>query len=227
MALVGNLKDLKLANIIQINCIERNVAKVTVRGNDARGAIYFTSGAMVHAEFGPLRGEKAVYEMLALNDGEFKVEAGLTSPMQSISQPWNSVVLEGLRILDEKKEANSPVPRQLFTVISDLKHVKNVFVLNYNGQIVEGKLSAELHPLSLTFLWYKLKKMLNLFYTDVFQYLTIRKPDGYYFIFELRPNLVIVETDLKVIVPEFSIIVKKMIKQIKAAKSNHASKVGR
>ncbi|RMI02425.1 MAG: DUF4388 domain-containing protein [Calditrichaeota bacterium] len=218
MALVGNLKDLKLANIIQINCIERNVAKVTVHSPEQDGAIYFSNGAIVHAEFGPYVGERAVHEMLGLGEGEFKVEAGVQAPMQTITQPWNSVVLEGLRLLDERKVNSAPIPRQLFALLSGLKNVQNVFVLNYNGQVVEGKTRNEVHPLYLTFVWYKLKKMLNLFYSDFFQYIVLRKSDGYFFIFEFKPNLIVVETNLRVITPEFTGMVKKVLKQVNAAR---------
>lgn len=218
MALVGSLKDLKLANIIQINCIERNVAKVSVSSADSKGALFFTNGSIIHAEFGPYVGERAVHEMLALNDGEFKVEAGLESSSRTVTQPWNSIVLEGLRLIDERKAASAPIPRQLFSLISGLKHVRNVFVLSNNGNLVEGKLKGQTHPLSLTFVWYKVKKMLNLFYSDMFQYIMLRKPDGYFFIFEFRPNLIVVETDIRVIAPEFIILVKKLLKQINSSK---------
>jgi hypothetical protein len=218
MALVGSLKDLKLANIIQINCIERNVAKVSVSSSDTRGSIYFTNGAIVHAEYGPYVGERAVHEMLALNDGEFKVEAGLESPTRTITHPWNSVVLEGLRLIDERKAASAPIPKQLFSMVSGLKHVRNVFVLNNSGQLVEGKIKGRIHPLSLTFICYKVKKILNLFYSDVFQYVMLRKEDGYFFVFEFRPNLIVVETDLRVIVSEFIFMVKKLLKQINSSK---------
>lgn len=218
MALVGSLKDLKLANIIQINCIERNVAKVSVSSSDTGGSIYFTNGAIVHAEYGPYVGERAVHEMLALNDGEFKVEAGLESPTRTITHPWNSIVLEGLRLIDERKAASAPIPKQLFSMVSGLKHVRNVFVLNNSGQLVEGKIKGRIHPLSLTFICYKVKKILNLFYSDVFQYVMLRKEDGYFFVFEFRPNLIVVETDLRVIVSEFIFMVKKLLKQINSSK---------
>jgi len=218
MALVGNLKDLKLANIIQINCIERNVAKVSVSGADLKGAIFFINGSIIHAEYGPYVGENAVHEMLALNDGEFKVEAGVEARSRTVTQPWNSIVLEGLRLIDEKKAANAPIPKQLFSLISGLKHVRNVFVLNNSGQLVEGTIKGQTHPLSLTFIWYKIKKMLNLLYSDTFQYVMLRKHDGYFLIFEFRPNLIVVETDIRVIAPDFALLVKKLLKQINSSK---------
>ncbi|OPX35193.1 hypothetical protein B1H10_01810 [candidate division KSB1 bacterium 4484_188] len=214
MVLVGNLKDLRLANIIQINCIEQNVAKVTVTSLDRSGYLYFANGQIVHAEFNPYIGERAVQEMLSLSDGQFKVEAGVKAPANTITRPWNSVVLEGLRLIDEKNQQLAPLPKQLFTYIAGQKGVKNVYVIDYNGRIIEGKISENVNPLTLTFIWYKLKKMVTLFYTDFFEYTVLRWQDGYLFIFEVRPNLIIIETDLFVIVPEFTNRVKKILKRI-------------
>jgi len=214
MALVGNLKDLKLTNIIQINCIERNVSRVSVKSADRTGYIYFSRGEIVHAEFGPFIGERAVHEMLALTEGDFKVEAGIHAPTQSIYKPWNSIVLEGLRLIDERKILTTPLPKQLFGLLSDLNNVKNIFVLDYDGTVLEGRTNEAHHPLYLTFVWYKVKKLLNLFYSDLFQYIVLRKPEGFCFIFEYRPNLIVLETDARVVPHEFTLNVKKILKQL-------------
>jgi len=215
MALVGNLKDLKLVNIIQINCIERNTAKLSVLSTNKEGVIFFRNGSIVHAEYDPYVGVRAVHEMLSINEGQFKVEAGLESPTQTINQPWNSVVLEGLRLVDEKKNLNTPIPKQLFANLSNIKSVENVFVLDFNGAVIEGKIQNNGFSYYLTLLWYKQKKVLNNFYADSFQYIQIRQKDGYLFIFENSPNLIIIKTNLKVLIAEFKITVNKILKQIK------------
>jgi hypothetical protein len=214
MVLVGNLKDLRLANIIQINCIERNVAKVTVTSLDKQGFIYFSDGHIVHAEFDPYIGERAVQEMLSLTDGQFKVEAGVQAPANTISRPWNSVVLEGLRLIDEKNSKVSPIPKQLISFISGQRGIKNVYVLDYNGKLIEGKLNSKIHPVAITFIWYKLKKILTLFYNDFFHYSYLRNSQGYLFIFEVRPNLVVIETELGIVVSDFVSQIKKIFKRI-------------
>jgi len=214
MVLVGNLKDLRLVNIIQINCIERNAAKVTVSSLDRNGFIYFSDGQIVHAEFNPYIGERAVQEMLALTDGQFKVEAGVTAPAHTISRPWNSVVLEALRIIDEKNLQLTPIPKQIFTIISGQKGVKNVYVLDYDGNLIEGKQSDVNDPAAVSFIWYKMKKILTLFYTDYFQYTYLRNDKGYLFLFEVRPNIIVIETDLFIIVHDFVNQIKKILKQI-------------
>ncbi|NIU02439.1 MAG: DUF4388 domain-containing protein, partial [Nitrosopumilaceae archaeon] len=214
MALVGNLKDLKLVNIIQINCIERNKAKLFIRSADKVGAIFFNDGSIVHAEFDPYVGVRAVHEMLSLNEGQFKVELGIESPTQTINQPWNSVVLEGLRLVDEQESLSTPIPKQLFANLSNIKNVENVFVLDFNGKVIEGKAQDSGFPLYITFLWYKQKKILNHFYSDEFQFVQLRQKDGYIFIFENRPNLIVIKTNLKVIIPEFKVTVRKILKQL-------------
>lgn len=215
MALVGNLKDLRLVNIIQINCIERNLAKLTIRNGDKLGTLFFYNGNIVHAEFEPYIGVQAVHEMLSLNEGQFKVEVGMESPTQTINQPWNSVVLEGLRLVDENKSLNIPIPKQLFANLSNIKNVENVFVLDFNGSIIEGKTQNSGFPIFLTFLWYKQKKILNHFYSELFSYVQIRQKDGYLFIFENSPNLIVIKTNFKVIISEFKVTVKKILSQLK------------
>ncbi len=214
MVLVGNLKDLRLANIIQINCIERNVAKVTVSSVEREGYLYFSDGQIVHAEFNPYIGERAVQEMLSLTDGQFKAEAGIQAPAHTITRPWNSVVLEALRLVDEKTQQVTPVSKQIFSFISEQKGVKNVCVLDYHGKLIEGKLNNKISPVSIVFWWYKVKKLVTLFYTDFFSYTYLRNQAGYLFLFEVRPNLIVIETDLYVISNEFVMQIKKILKRI-------------
>lgn len=194
MVLVGNLRDLRLANIIQLNCIEQNVAKLTVTAMNQQGYLYFARGQIVHAEFNPYIGERAVQEMLALEDGQFKVEAGITAPTVTINKPWNSVVLEGLRQIDEKNMKLGPVPKMLISKISEFSFVKSLAVLDYHGRLLEGGKNLSVKPEQVAFLWYKFKKICSLFYADFFNYSYLKVDDRYIFIFELKPNLIVIET---------------------------------
>jgi len=214
MALVGNLRDLKLVNIIQINCIEHNTAKLTVITPDKNGSIYFSKGNIVHGEYGHFVGERSIYEMLALQDGQFKVEAGIESPAQTITHSWNSLVMEGLRLVDERQTVSSSIPKKLFSNLSSLKNVENVLVFDFNGNIIEGKKSESVHLLFLTLIWYKHRKLLNYFHSDSFHYIQIRKTDRFFFIFELPPNLILVETNLRLFVPNFLPKVRKILNQL-------------
>jgi hypothetical protein len=194
--------------------MERNVAKVTVSSHEGSGCLYFAEGQIVHAEFSPYIGEKAVYEMLALNDGQFKVEGGVQSPAHTIKKPWNSVVLDCLRELDEKNQKTTSIPKQAFTLLSNQKIIKEIVVTDLNGKLLEGKSSEQLNPVIISFVWYKLKKILTLFYNENFQYTFLRGNERYLFIVEFRGTLVAFITHINILPGEITRLVTKIFKGI-------------
>lgn len=103
MPLEGSLEELSLTNIIQVNCNEMNTATVRLAREDGEGLLCFAEGAIVHAAVGHLVGEEAVYELLSWPDGTFIVEQDQPAPQRTISSNWNSLLLEGIRRIDESK----------------------------------------------------------------------------------------------------------------------------
>ena len=102
MPLEGSLKELSLTNIIQVNCNENSTATVRLACENKEGVICFLGGAIVHAAVEDLVGEEAVYEMLSWPDGSFVVQQGQEAAERTISRNWNSLLLEGIRRLDEE-----------------------------------------------------------------------------------------------------------------------------
>ena len=47
MALVGDLKDLNIATIIQLNCVERNTAELMISARRGAARVYFDKGEIV------------------------------------------------------------------------------------------------------------------------------------------------------------------------------------
>ena len=80
MALVGDLKDLALVDIIQINCVGRNTARLTVNYPTGEGVFFFQDGEVVDARLGNMVGIDAVYRALGMEEGSFRIDAGVTSP---------------------------------------------------------------------------------------------------------------------------------------------------
>jgi predicted regulator of Ras-like GTPase activity (Roadblock/LC7/MglB family) len=105
MPLEGSLKELSLPSIIQLNCNEMSTATVYLLREDKEGIICFAEGAIVHAEIEDVVGEEAVYEMLSWPDGSFVVQQGREAPERTISSNWNSLLLEGIRRMDEEESA--------------------------------------------------------------------------------------------------------------------------
>jgi hypothetical protein len=101
MALTGELSDLSLAELIEFFCNQRKTGRLKVIYPIGPGYFYLQAGSVVHARIGVLRGIEAVYCALTLPNASFTFSPAFEPPEHSINQPWTSVVLEGLRRMDE------------------------------------------------------------------------------------------------------------------------------
>lgn len=110
MALTGELSDLSLAELIEFFCNQRKTGRLKVIYSIGPGYFYLQSGSVVHARLGILRGIEAVYFALTLPNASFTFSPAFEAPEQTINQPWTSVVLEGLRRMDEGATPGEPFP---------------------------------------------------------------------------------------------------------------------
>jgi hypothetical protein len=108
MSLKGELTDLSLAELIEFFCNQRKTGRLTVSYPHAPAYFYLQSGSVVHASVGSLRGIDAVYYALTQSNASFNFSAAYEAPDQTINQPWTSVVLEGLRRMDEGIKPRNP-----------------------------------------------------------------------------------------------------------------------
>jgi len=110
MALTGELSDLSLAELIEFFCNQRKTGRLKVIYSVGPGYFYLQSGSVVHARIGILRGIEAVYYALTLPNASFTFSPAFEAPEHTINQPWTSVVLEGLRRMDEGVKPGDPFP---------------------------------------------------------------------------------------------------------------------
>jgi predicted regulator of Ras-like GTPase activity (Roadblock/LC7/MglB family) len=133
MALVGNLRDLKLPSLIQLNCMERNTAKLTVENEGKYGFIYFENGQVVHAEYEPDMGEEAVFKLLTLYSGKFKVESGIRAPVKSIKTYWNNLLLKGLNQMDNEGDDDKRKFDKVFEKLLAVRGVESIAIIDAQG----------------------------------------------------------------------------------------------
>lgn len=101
MIVHGTLRSMSLPSIIQVNCTERNQARLRIRHNGQEGILFFADGEVVHAVTDSQVGEEAVYTMLAWEDGDFDLEVDVPAAQRTITTGWSGLLLEGMRRLDE------------------------------------------------------------------------------------------------------------------------------
>jgi len=118
--------------------MERNSAKLTIEHAGKYGMIYFLEGQIVHAEFDPDIGEKALFRLLGLPEGKFKVENGVRAPMSTITTHWNNLLLEGLHQLDAMHESDEGKERRLLEMFMNVKGVRRAAIISREGEIKNG-----------------------------------------------------------------------------------------
>ena len=101
MPLTGEINDLSLSELIELFCNRRKTGCLTVEYPQGTAQFYLKPGAIIHAAFENLNGAEAVHYALTLPNASFSFQSGIEAPEQSIDQPWTSVVLDGLRLIDE------------------------------------------------------------------------------------------------------------------------------
>ncbi len=99
----GSLKEMALPDLVQILAQGRKSGKLAIDSDGKSGEVYFDTGKIVHAAFGPLTGEKAFYEMLAIVDGRFALDPSTAATQRTIEGNPEMLLLEGLRQLDERR----------------------------------------------------------------------------------------------------------------------------
>ena len=107
MAVEGNLKDMNLPSLVQIMCLERRRLALVVRRPGEEGRIFFDDGQIIHAQVGTLVGAEAVYRLLGWTSGAFCVSNHVQPAHRTVTVPWNHLLLEGIRRLDERGHRNT------------------------------------------------------------------------------------------------------------------------
>jgi hypothetical protein len=98
-----------LQDVLQMECLGRRSSILSVSTGARRGQIYICDGEIIHAEAGPIQGEMALYGLLGLSGGEFKLHPFTEPPRRSISGQHEFLLMEAARMRDEGT-SQSPKP---------------------------------------------------------------------------------------------------------------------
>lgn len=101
MAMQGNLRDMSVADLIQINCQDKKTARARIQSGGKEARVFFQNGTVIHAESGELIGEEVIYAILKWDQGDFIIENDIVPPMITIKRSWSGLLLEGAKRLDE------------------------------------------------------------------------------------------------------------------------------
>jgi hypothetical protein len=110
MAFQGSLAELHLPDIIQLVSVSAKTGVFHLSDGVHRGDIWLYEGRIVHAETEDLSGEEAVYALAIWRAGEFRFEAEIAAPRQTIQKSNTNLLMEAARRLDEWRVLSKKVP---------------------------------------------------------------------------------------------------------------------
>jgi response regulator RpfG family c-di-GMP phosphodiesterase len=97
----GSLAEMSLPEMVQVLWHGRKTGALKIRASGVAGEIHFVSGSIYNALWQNLRGEEAFYAMLGLREGDFALDPNFHAPQQLIAESPESLLLEGMRRMDE------------------------------------------------------------------------------------------------------------------------------
>jgi DNA-binding response OmpR family regulator len=97
----GNLAQIPLVDLLQILAVNRKTGKLAVEREGEKADISLKDGRVVDAGMGLARGEKALFRLLTLREGQFAFLPGQEPAAERIERKVDELVLEGLRQADE------------------------------------------------------------------------------------------------------------------------------
>jgi predicted regulator of Ras-like GTPase activity (Roadblock/LC7/MglB family) len=139
MALVGDLKDISVATLIQLNCVEKNTGQLTVSTAKGPAVVYLNRGDIIDALFAGTRGEEALYRILSLAEGEFRVTGVSELPDRTIFTSWQSLLLEGMRVIDETQRGKTKIAEAIGNELNRAAQVESFVIASRKGDVIATK----------------------------------------------------------------------------------------
>lgn len=125
--MTGTLGLFSLVDLFQLLAAARRSGRLSIDHPVGPAKVFFDKGQVVHAEFGNLVGEEAVYAIFADERGTFEFRVAIPAPQVTVKGGTENVVLEAVRRIDESKrddgkgaEVEAPITRDAVPVRSTL-----------------------------------------------------------------------------------------------------------
>ncbi len=98
----GTINDIGLTELVQLACLDSVDRTVEVNSETLTGTIHIRDGQVGHAQTGDLVGQEAFFKMLTAPSGSFVTLPGSMEGDATITVPWEHLLIEAMRFLDEK-----------------------------------------------------------------------------------------------------------------------------
>jgi hypothetical protein len=106
----GRVENLTLASFLQLLEMERKTCSLAASSNGHRGLLYLREGHLVGAETADLKGQPAALEIVTWENADIEILEHVPPFEPKIEATLRFLLMEGMRLKDERQEAGTPVP---------------------------------------------------------------------------------------------------------------------
>ena len=99
----GSLLQMNVIDLVQSLEMGRKSCALTLTSKEEKCEVYFKEGQVIHAAYGALNGDQAVFRVLRWTDGNFQVNFEGKTTKQTTTLNTQGLLMEGLRLLDESQ----------------------------------------------------------------------------------------------------------------------------
>lgn len=110
MSFQGSLKELPLADIVQLVAVSGKTGMFSLTRGAERGAVYIQGGQITHAKVNDVEGEDAIYALALWNEGQFQFSPGVEGDTRTITRSNTNLLMEAARRSDEWKILSKKIP---------------------------------------------------------------------------------------------------------------------
>lgn len=97
----GDLQQVSTVDLLQLLSMNRRSGTLSINSPSGNGEVRIKSGEIIDAVFRRLEREKALFRLLGEGEGTFSFVGGTPQFLERIRTPTSSLLMEGLRQLDE------------------------------------------------------------------------------------------------------------------------------
>lgn len=110
MSFQGSLRELQLADVVQLVAGSGKTGKFVLAHDDEEGEIFLKQGRIVHAQVGGVSGEEAVYILASWSAGEFSFQPGAESDRETVHKSNTRLMMEAAHQHDEWRVLGRKIP---------------------------------------------------------------------------------------------------------------------
>jgi hypothetical protein len=114
----GDLQQVSTVDLLQLLAMNRRSGALSINTTGGAGEVRIKNGEIVDAVFRRLEREKALYRLLGETEGSFSFVSGTPQFLERIRVPTSSLLMEGLRQLDESERLRARLALDGFALLA-------------------------------------------------------------------------------------------------------------